>query len=200
MKTSLFVALLFLSLPSAIAGIKEKIAAEIDSVNESIHQLKKNISISERNIIVVKEEIQSLSALEQEHNTTKEQFKNYISETNKKKSEKDKELKEAIAEEKTLKAKVGNNKTPADEEALKQAKEKRTQLELWIKEAEVKLKKVQLSLAELNKGINQSQIRRQKAEEEIETIRKNEAEFEKLLAQYTQRKATLEKLAKKSQQ
>jgi predicted nucleic acid-binding Zn-ribbon protein len=121
-------------------------------------------------------------------------------ETNKKKSEKDKELKEAIAEEKTLKAKVGNNKTPADEEALKQAKEKRTQLELWIKEAEVKLKKVQLSLAELNKGINQSQIRRQKAEEEIETIRKNEAEFEKLLAQYTQRKATLEKLAKKSQQ
>lgn len=183
----------------AIAGTKEKIAAEIDSVNESMHQLRKNITICDKNIRIIQGEVRDLEALIVEHKNLKDQHKNYIAETNRKRSEKEIDLKTALAEEKALNAKAGNAPSEADAQALNLIKEKKKQLELWFKEADVKVKKVQGSQNDVEKGIAQTEIRIQKAEEEIETTKKSSAEFEKLLAQYAQRKAALEKLAKKQQ-
>jgi chromosome segregation ATPase len=173
------------------AGI-QRINKNINTLDQNLKDLEVNMGAADKNIQTLKAELDALDKLEKEHRDLKKKYQEYLTDAEKKLAKTELELKAVLKSEKDLGGKKGS---PAHQkEMLESTQKSKTQLQDWKSDAQVKIRKVNDLIKEVQYNLGQIQGRREVLKVQLNSWDDRKNEFVQLSQTFKSKRTELEKL------
>jgi hypothetical protein len=180
-------------------GMK-RIRENLKIISDNLYDSEKNLLATKKNVKVIEEELMDLDKLEKEHEELRVKYDDYLVKAAEETKRNDEAYQKIEAQLKKMgvddpkPAAASSESEPSEREKLLREKSDR---EAWKSDAAAKAKKVQELKNKLITSEKDIQSRRDPLREQLKSWTARTQEYEGLVNLLTQKKAELEKLAKK---